>query len=111
VSFLDPIRFSLLDYDDVRRFRNDVNCKMRAKNLAQLFLSSPSAIDLNDRLEFFDRYIKASANIDCDKNGLMKMILKRIKGKSLLYVGPEGDISEDWPGEDLIRLCDCFPKD
>ncbi|MCX5873467.1 MAG: hypothetical protein NTY51_09595 [Deltaproteobacteria bacterium] len=93
---LDSISFSLLDYDDVRRFRKDVNGKMRAKNLAQLFLSSPSAIDLNDRLEFFDRYIKVSANIDCDKNGLMKMILKRIKGKSLLYVGPEGDISESW---------------
>ena len=101
----EQLRFSLLDYDDVRRFKNGVNGKMRAKNLAQLFLSSPSAIDLDDRREFLDRYLESSVNIDCDKDGLMQMILKRIKGKSLLYVGPEGDISEAWPREDLMQTC------
>ena len=36
---------------------------------------------------------------------LAKAARKRIEGKSLLYVGPEGDISENWPE---ARLGDCY---
>jgi len=101
----NPVSFSLIDYDDVRYFRYGVSLNNRAKNFAQLFLSTPSDINLNDRSKFLRIYLTA-----CDKSEdygvkLAKAARKRIEGKSLLYVGPEGDISENWPE---ARLGDCY---
>ncbi|MDR3604181.1 MAG: lipopolysaccharide kinase InaA family protein [Syntrophaceae bacterium] len=98
-----PVKFSLLDYDDVRVFRSGVSLKRRAKNLAQLFLSTPSDIDMDDRMKFLDRYLLACSKTNIDKRRLLKMVCNRIKGKSLLYVGPEGDISESWPPADELE--------
>jgi serine/threonine protein kinase len=89
------IGFSLLDYDDVRLCKGAVGCKIRAKNLSQLFLSTPSAIDLCARMEFFNQYFRSCDRHNIDKKRLLEMIFARIDGKSLLYVGPEGDISEN----------------
>ena len=101
----NPASFSLIDYDDVRYYRYGVSLKNRAKNFAQLFLSTPSDINLNDRSKFVEIYLDT-----CDKSKyygakLVKAARKRIEGKSLLYVGPEGDISENWPEG---RLGDCY---
>ena len=101
----NPVSFSLIDYDDVRYYRYGVSLNNRAKNFAQLFLSTPSDINLNDRSKFLRIYLTA-----CDKSEdygvkLAKAARKRIEGKSLLYVGPEGDISENWPE---ARLGDCY---
>ncbi|MFA6223698.1 MAG: serine/threonine-protein kinase [Desulfomonilaceae bacterium] len=90
------IGFSLLDYDDVRVCKGAVGCKIRAKNLSQLFLSTPSAIDLDDRMEFFNQYFSSCYRLNIDKKRLLEMMFARIDGKTLLYVGPEGDISENW---------------
>ena len=94
------VKFSLLDYDDVRLFRNGVSLKRRAKNLAQLFLSTPSDIDMDDRMKFVEQYLLACDKTNIEKRRLLKMVCNRIEGKSLLYVGPEGDISESWPSAD-----------
>lgn len=90
------IRFSLLDYDDVRVCKGVLGGKIRAKNLSQLFLSTPSAIDLDDRIRFFNQYFSSCDRLNIDKKRLLEMIFARIDGKTLLYVGPEGDISENW---------------
>lgn len=100
----NPVSFSLIDYDDVRYYSYGVSLKNRAKNFAQLFLSTPSDINLNDRSKFLRIYLTA-----CDKSEdygvkLAKAARKRIEGKSLLYVGPEGDISENWP-EARLGVC------
>jgi tRNA A-37 threonylcarbamoyl transferase component Bud32 len=104
---LKPVGFSLLDYDDVRVFKDPVDIRVRTKNIAQLFLSTPAAIDLDDRRLFLERYLKSCDKTHIDKKRLTKMILDRIKDKSLLYVGPEGDISENWPSaNELDKCCD-----
>ena len=90
------IGFSLLDYDDVKVFKGAVGCKIRAKNLSQLFLSTPLAVDLCARMEFFNQYCRSCDRHNIDRKRLIEMIIARIGGKSLLYVGPEGDISENW---------------
>ncbi len=100
-----PVKFSLLDYDDVRVFRSGVSLKRRAKNLAQLFLSTPSDIDMDDRMKFLDRYLLACSKTNIEKRRLLKMVCNRIDGKSLLYVGPEGDISENWPAANELDRC------
>jgi serine/threonine protein kinase len=100
-----PVKFSLLDYDDVRVFRSSVSLKRRVKNLAQLFLSTPSDIDMDDRMKFLDRYLLACSKTNIDKRRLLKMVCNRIKGKSLFYVGPEGDISESWPSAKELEKC------
>ncbi len=102
---LNPVSFSLIDYDDIRYYSNEVSLKERAKNFAQLFLSTPSDINLNDRSKFLGIYLD-----DCDKNEdygieLVKAARLRMKGKSLLYVGPEGDIAEDWPAKGQDDCC------
>lgn len=99
------IGFSLLDYDDVRVCKGAVGCKIRAKNLSQLFLSTPSAIDLDDRMEFFNQYLSSCDRLNIDKKRLLEMIIARIDGKSLLYVGPEGDISENWTMSNKAEEC------
>jgi len=95
-SCVRRIEFSLLDYDDVRVCKGAVGSKIRAKNLSQLFLSTPSVIDLDDRKKFFNQYFSSSDRLNIDKKRLLEMIFARIDGKTLLYVGPEGDISENW---------------
>ena len=104
---LPPKCFSLLDYDDVRVLKDVVDIRMRAKNLSQLFLSTPSDIDMDDRMKFLNRYLLACSKTNIDKRRLLKMVYNRIIGKSLLYVGPEGDISESWPSADELEKCYC----
>jgi serine/threonine protein kinase len=105
------IGFSLLDYDDVRACKGAVGCKIRAKNLSQLFLSTPSAVDLDDRKEFLNHYFRSCDRHNIDKKRLLEMIVARIDGKTLLYVGPEGDISENWTmGSKAEECVDNFLK-
>ena len=102
---MPSICFSLLDYDDVRVQSGAVDVRMRAKNFAQLYLSTPSDICMDDRGRFIEQYLKFCGNINIDKNRLIRLLLARIKGKSLLYVGPEGDISEEWPSAKEFENC------
>lgn len=99
------INFSLLDYDDVKIRPGGIALWMRAKNLSQLYLSTPAAINLDDRKRFIKLYLKFCANISIDKNRLIRMLLTKIKGKSLLYVGPEGDISENSLAANELDKC------
>ncbi|MFH0960312.1 MAG: lipopolysaccharide kinase InaA family protein, partial [Pseudomonadota bacterium] len=105
INDFNPVSFSLIDYDDVRYFSSGVNMEKRAKNLAQLFLSTPSDINLADRSEFLRLYLDVCAKNPDYGAKLLKAAKKRMKGKTLLYVGPDGDITEDWPQHGLEECC------
>lgn len=94
-----PIRFSLLDYDDVS-FSGHVSERKRVKNLVQIFLSMPSAINGGDRLRFLNEYaLHAGLNVP-QKRQLAMEVLRAVRGKDILYVGFDGDIIEKWDVSD-----------
>lgn len=90
-----PIRFSLVDYDDVT-FGKTVSDKRKIKNLVQIFLSTPIAIRAADRLRFLSEY---SFHAGIDRKGrraLARQVLKEARGRDILYVGFDGDVTEKW---------------
>jgi len=90
-----PIRFSLLDYDDVT-FAGDVSNRRRVKNLVQIFLSMPSAINGGDRLRFLSEYALHAGLNGSQKRKIALEVLRAVRGKDILYVGFDGDIIEKW---------------
>lgn len=89
------VRFSLLDYDDVT-FSGDVTFRKRVKNLAQIFLSMPSAISGGDRLRFLNEYALHAGLNGAQKRQMARHVLRLVRGKDILYVGFDGDIIEKW---------------
>jgi tRNA A-37 threonylcarbamoyl transferase component Bud32 len=90
-----PIRFSLLDYDDVR-FANSVAAKKITKNLVQIFLSTPAAIGAADRLRFLSEYTLHVGMARRERREIALKVLLAAKGKEILYVGFDGDVRERW---------------
>ncbi len=90
-----PIRFSLLDYDDVA-FTGEVPDRKRIKNLVQIFLSMPSAINGGDRLRFLNEYALHVGLNGSQKRQIALQVLRAVRGKDILYVGFDGDIIEKW---------------
>ncbi len=89
------IRFFLLDYDDVR-FCRRLTWRQRAKNLAQLFLSTPGAIGASQRLRFLTEYAFHSGIRPTERKRLAKSVLEAAGDRDILYVGFDGDIRERW---------------
>lgn len=88
-------RFSLLDYDDVT-LSALVNDRRKVKNLTQIFLSTPIAVKAADRLRFFREYT-LHAGINRKRRRLIaQRVLQLAAGRQVLYVGPNGDVVEDW---------------
>jgi hypothetical protein len=90
-----PIRFSLLDYDDVT-FTGVVSDRKRVKNLVQIFLSMPSVINGGDRLRFLNEYALHAGLNGSQKREIALQVLRAVRGKDILYVGFNGDIIEKW---------------
>jgi serine/threonine protein kinase len=90
-----PIRFSLLDYDDVS-FSREVSNRKRIKNLVQIFLSMPSAINAGDRMRFLNEYALHVGLTGSQKRQIAQQVVKAAKGRDILYVGFDGDIVESW---------------
>ena len=68
----------------------------KVKNLVQIFLSTPRAITATDRLRFLREYAR-QAGIDRDRRREMaRRVLKTATGRQILYVGPDGDVTEAW---------------
>jgi serine/threonine protein kinase len=84
-----------IDYDDVI-FRRHIPVKKRAKNLAQLFLSTPLVITLTDRLRFLDAYCSASDMSRTQRRALAAMVLSKVLHRQILYVSVSGDVEESW---------------
>jgi len=92
---LGPVRFSLLDYDDVR-FSGGAPTRKTVKNLAQIFLSTPVAIGAADRLRFLSEYALHIGMTRRKRRGTALEVLRAVKGKDILYVGFDGDVQEKW---------------
>ncbi len=89
------IGFALLDYDDVV-FNRSIPLKRKVKNLVQIFLSTPIAIDAPDRMRFLREYSRDTDLEGLTRTAIARGVLKSASGRNILYVGPEGDIGEDW---------------
>lgn len=91
----DRFHFTLLDYDDVR-FLNRVPWRNRVKNLVQIFLSTPLALGTTDRVRFLHAYA-AACGLPGDKTReLARAVLQAARNRRILYVGFQGDITENW---------------
>jgi tRNA A-37 threonylcarbamoyl transferase component Bud32 len=92
---LQSIRFCLLDYDEVR-FSGQVPAKRRLKNLVQIFLSTPLAIGATDRLRFLSEYALHLGVPHREKRKIARAVVAASRGRDILYVGPYGDVRENW---------------
>jgi glycosyltransferase involved in cell wall biosynthesis len=90
----DPT-FLLLDYDDVS-FCHSLSDRRRVKNLTQIFLSTPVAIGALDRLRFMREYARSSGLDRVHARRIVRRVLEAAAGRRILYVGPHGDIIEQW---------------
>jgi serine/threonine protein kinase len=88
-------RFSLLDYDDVGFF-HAVPMKKRIKNLVQIFLSSPLVFGATDRLRFVQAYAEETGLSRNEARELAAAVLGAARGRTILYVGFDGDVVEEW---------------
>jgi len=93
-SSLEP-GFALLDYDDVG-FSRTISRRMRAKNLVQIFLSTPSVLGPTDRMRFLREYAKAAGLGWSEARILAREVMDAARGRRILYVGFEGDVIENW---------------
>jgi serine/threonine protein kinase len=87
--------FALVDYDDVI-FSNSISTKTKVKSLIQIFLSSPIAFGPADRMRFLREYAGYGGINAAFRRRLARKIADAVSGKSILYVGFDGDIVEKW---------------
>ncbi len=92
---LKPVRFSLLDYDDVS-FSRQILMRQRIKNLVQLFLSTPLAVTGVDRSQFMREYALHAGLGPEERRKITRSVLDAARGREILYVGFDGDIREKW---------------
>jgi tRNA A-37 threonylcarbamoyl transferase component Bud32 len=98
----DGFSFSFLDLDSVS-FRGPVPLVRRAKNLAQILLSTPPLIDAVARGRLFDAYLAASGG-EKDRGKIARLIRDMIEGRDILYVSERGDVVEKAQGlHDRLR--------
>ena len=104
--------FIFLDFDKVS-FEEEITIRKRVKNLTQMNLSTPGLITITDRLRFLKEYLTAcdaqagrqsdnaqaglkQCNIINEKKNILREIIKLGKAEKILYVSPNGDVTEDW---------------
>jgi intergrase/recombinase len=58
-------------------------------------LSTPKLISTTDRLRFLKEYLRQSGIID-EKKKILREIINFSKAEKILYVSPNGDVTEDW---------------
>lgn len=91
----DAPRFTLLDYDDVRFFSR-VPFRKRIKNLVQIFLSTPLVLGISDRMRFLTAYAAETGLDRREARELAVEVLAAARGRTILYVGFDGDVVEQW---------------
>jgi serine/threonine protein kinase len=90
-----PVKFSLVDYDDVL-FAGQIPHEKRVKNLVQIFLSTPTTVSAPDRMRFLSEYALHAGINSQGRHQMAKDVIKMAKGRKILYVGFEGDVVESW---------------
>jgi tRNA A-37 threonylcarbamoyl transferase component Bud32 len=93
--------FSLIDLDDVS-FTDGVTSRRRAKNLSQLYLSTPSIIGAEDRVMFFREYLKISGG-SAEGEKIKRGVMEIVRGEEFLFVSDTGDVIEDG-GELFVEI-------
>lgn len=89
------VSFDLLDYDAVS-FDHELPFRKRIKNLVQIFLSTPVAVGPVERMRFLRAYA-AAAGLDRRKaRRVARNVLEEARGREILYVGFDGDVTEEW---------------
>lgn len=86
-------RFILVDYDDVT-FSVEVVRRRKVKNLVQIFLSTPLVMTMTDRLRFLNEYALHLGMTAKEKRLIAREVILTVQGKTILYVGFQGDITE-----------------
>ncbi len=90
-----PVKFSLVDYDDVL-FTDRIPREKRVKNLVQIFLSTPTTVNATDRMRFLSEYALHAGINSLARHRMARDVVKMAKGRKILYVGFEGDVLESW---------------
>ncbi len=90
-----PVRFALLDYDEVD-FTGRMTERRRVKNLVQIFLSAPTALDAKDRMRFLREYAREVGLTAAQKRRIADGVIERARDRTILYVGFDGDVIETW---------------
>lgn len=88
-------RFALLDYDEVD-FSGKMTERRRVKNLVQIFLSAPTALDAKDRMRFLTVYAREAGLDSAEKRRIAESVIEKARGRTILYVGFDGDVIETW---------------
>lgn len=90
-----PVKFSLVDYDDVL-FANQIPHEKKVKNLVQIFLSTPTTVSATDRMRFLSEYALHAGINSQVRHRMARDVVKMAGGRKILYVGFEGDVVESW---------------
>lgn len=89
------VKFSLVDYDDVL-FADHLSREKRVKNLVQIFLSTPRAVNGADRMRFLSEYALHAGINSHERHRIARDVIEGAKGRNILYVGFQGDVIESW---------------
>ena len=85
--------FSFIDLDAVR-LGMEVNSRRALKNLIQINCSTPGFLGYADRIRFLKWYLEIYS-IPMPKRDLIKVILEESRKRGVVYVSPEGDVTEE----------------
>ena len=84
--------FFLLDLEDVR-LDEKVREKELFRNFLQLNTSTPKMVTTTDRFRFLKAYLKFNPIVK-DRKSFLKHLIQESKRRELVYVSPEGVVSE-----------------
>ncbi len=85
--------FSFIDLDAVH-LGMEVNSRRALKNLIQINCSTPGFLGYADRIRFLKRYLEIYS-IPMEKRDLIKAILEESRRRGVVYVSPDGDVTEE----------------
>jgi hypothetical protein len=85
--------FSFIDLDAVH-LGTEVNSRRALKNLVQINCSIPGLVGHADRMRFLKWYLEIHP-IPMEKRDLIKAILEESRKRGVVYVSPEGDVTEE----------------
>jgi tRNA A-37 threonylcarbamoyl transferase component Bud32 len=84
--------FHLLDFEDIR-MDEKVNWKKLFRNFLQLNTSTPKVMTKVDRFRFFREYLLLNPIVK-DPKGFMRKLVDESRRRGLVYVSPEGVVTE-----------------
>jgi tRNA A-37 threonylcarbamoyl transferase component Bud32 len=85
--------FSFIDLDAVR-LGTEVNSRRALKNLVQINCSTPGFLGYADRIRFLKWYLEIHP-VPMQKRDLIRAILDETRKQGIVYVSPEGDVTEE----------------